>query len=48
MKFSGKMGFKIILKVTKNQGSTLSTEDIFFKKLQGEVVKKLIVDQSCH
>ena len=33
MKFSGKMCFKIILKVTKNQGSTLSMEDTFFKKL---------------
>ena len=27
MKFSRKMCFKIILKVTKNQGSTLSIED---------------------
>ena len=27
MKFSGKMRFKIILKVTKNQGSTLSMEE---------------------
>ena len=35
MKFSGKMCFKIISKVTKNQGSTLSTEDTFFKKPQG-------------
>ena len=35
MKSSGKMCFKIILKVTKNQGSTLSIEDTFFKKLQG-------------
>ena len=32
MKFSGKMCFKIILKVTKNQGSNLSIEDTFFKK----------------
>ena len=31
MKFSGKMCFKITLKVTKNQGSTLSIEDTFFK-----------------
>ena len=29
------MCFKIILKVTKNQGSTLSVEDTFLKKLQG-------------
>ena len=35
MKFSGKMYFKIILKVTKNQGFTLSLEDIFFEKPQG-------------
>ena len=32
MKFSGKMCFKIILKVTKNQGSTHSIDDTFFKK----------------
>ena len=32
MKFSRKMCFKIILKVTKNQGFTLSIEDTFFKK----------------
>ena len=35
VKFSGKMCFKITLKVAKNQGSTLSIEDIFFKKPQG-------------
>ena len=35
MKFSGKMCFEIILKVTKNQGFTLSLEDTFFKKPQG-------------
>ena len=35
MKLSGKMSFKIILKVTKNQGSTLSLEDTFFEKPQG-------------
>ena len=35
MKFSGKMCFKITLKVTKNRGSTLSVEDTFFKKPQG-------------
>ena len=32
MKFSGKMCFEIILKVTKNQGFTLSLEDTFFDK----------------
>ena len=37
MKFLGKMYFKIILKVTGNQGSTLLIEDTFFKKPQGEV-----------
>ena len=35
MKFSGKMCLMIILKVTKNQGFTLSLEDIFFEKPQG-------------
>ena len=35
MKFSGKMCLKIILKVTKNQGFTLSLEDTFFEKPQG-------------
>ena len=35
MKFSGKMCLMIILKVTKNQGFTLSLEDTFFKKPQG-------------
>ena len=35
MKFSGKMCFKIILKVTKNQGFTLSLEDTFFEKPKG-------------
>ena len=35
MEFSGKMCFKIILKFTKNQGSTLSIEGTFFKKPQG-------------
>ena len=39
MKFSGKMFFKIMLKVTKNQGFTLSLEDTFFEKSQGEGVK---------
>ena len=35
MKFSRKMCLKIILKVTENQGLTLSLEDTFFKKPQG-------------
>ena len=35
MKFSGKMCLMIILKVTKNQGFTLSLEDKFFEKPQG-------------
>ena len=35
MKFSGKMYLKIILKVTKTQGFTLSLEDTFFEKPQG-------------
>ena len=39
MKFSGKMCFEIILKVTKNQGFTHSLEDAFFEKPQGEVKK---------
>ena len=34
MKFSGKMHFKITLKVTKNQDSTLSVEGTFLKKPQ--------------
>ena len=39
MKFSGKMRFKIILKVTKKkkQGFTISLEDTFFEKPQVEV-----------
>ena len=37
MKFSGKMCFKIISKVTKKQGFTLSLEDTFFEKPQGGV-----------
>ena len=36
MKFSGKMCFKMILKVTKKQSFTLSLEDTFFEKPQGE------------
>ena len=40
MKFSGKMCFEIILKVTKNQGFTLSLEDTYFEKPQG-VIKML-------
>ena len=35
-KFSGKMCFNIILKVTKNQGSVLSVEDTIFNKPQWE------------
>ena len=35
MKFLGKMCLKIILKVTKNQGSTLFLKDIFFEKPHG-------------
>ena len=35
MKFSGKMCFQIILKVTKKDGFTLSLEDTFFEKPQG-------------
>ena len=34
MKFSGKVCLKIILKVTKTQGFTLSVEDTFFEKPQ--------------
>ena len=35
MKFSGKICLEITLKVTKEQGFTLSLEDAFFEKLQG-------------
>ena len=35
MKFSGKMCLMIILKVTKNQGLTVSSDDTFFEKPQG-------------
>ena len=35
MKFSGNMFLKIILKVTKNQGFSLSLEGTLFEKLQG-------------
>ena len=34
MEFSGKIWLSIILKVTKNQGFTLSLEDTFFEKPQ--------------
>ena len=37
MTFSEKMCVKIILKVTKNEGFTLSLEDTFFEKPQGGV-----------
>ena len=33
--FSGKMSLMIILEARKNQGFTLSLEDIFFEKPQG-------------
>ena len=36
MKFSGKKCLKVILKVTKNQGLTLSIEDTFFEKPRGD------------
>ena len=35
MEFSGKMFLKIILKVTKKQGFTLSLEDTFFEEPEG-------------
>ena len=35
MKFSGKMGLMIILKVSKNEGFTLFLDDTFFEKPQG-------------
>ena len=35
MKFSGKMCLKIIIKVTKIQGFSLSLEDALFQKPQG-------------
>ena len=37
MKFSGKMRFKIILKVKKKQGFTISLKDTFFEKPQVRV-----------
>ena len=36
MKFSEKIWFMIILKVTKNQDFTLSLEDTLFEKPQGD------------
>ena len=36
MRFSGKMRLTIILIVTKNQGLTLTLENAFFEKSQGE------------
>ena len=39
MKFLEKMYLKIILKVTINQGFTLSLEDTFFEKTTGGGVK---------
>ena len=35
MTFSGKMCFKMLLKVTKDHSFTLSLEDTFFEKPQG-------------
>ena len=43
MKFSGKMYLKIILKVSKNQGFTLSIKDTFFEKPQGGVILTVAV-----
>ena len=43
MKFSGKMYFKIILKVTKNQGFTFFLEDILLKKH-----REIQIDPSSH
>ena len=40
MKFSGKMWLMIILRVTKNQGFTLSLKDTFFEKPQGGLTKR--------
>ena len=37
MKFSGKMCFEIILKITKNLGSILSLNDTIFEKPQGRM-----------
>ena len=37
MKYSGNIYLKIILRVTKNQGFTLSLEEKFFEKPQGGV-----------
>ena len=39
LKLSGKMWLKIILKATKKQGFTVSLEDIFLEKPQGQGVK---------
>ena len=39
MKFSGKISLKIILKVRKNQGFSLSLEDMLFEKPPGEDLK---------
>ena len=40
MKFSGKMWLVIILKVTQNQGFTLSLGDTFLEKPQGNKKKQ--------
>ena len=47
MKFSGKMCFKIIFKVTKSQGFTLSLEDAFFEKPRGERGEGVKFPPSC-
>ena len=45
MKFSGKMWLMMILKVTKNQGFTLSLEDTVLEKPQGGVkLTSLLMD----
>ena len=46
MKFTEKMWLMVILKVTKNQGSTLSLEYTFFEKPLGEAMKNFSVNIS--
>ena len=58
MKFSGKMGFMIMLKVTKNQHSKFALEDTFLEKTLegGQIdpspsllrVKSFLGQQICH
>ena len=45
MKFLGKMCFKLILNVTKNEGLTLSLEDTFFEKSQWGSNWRIIIDK---